>query len=267
MPNCVASCVSRRRSLGAWEAYQRGLWHEGLGSTADHERAKQFFLRASELDTAFASPYLALAEAYLGDGGIHATLPFADAAQLSAVWAQRALAIDPEDADTHATMAYTAMVGGRSDEAHEHLRLAKASNPDLPNVFACEGFVLLFSGQPAEARQAIMSYLRLDPRGPRTAVQMQLVAISHYYQRDYHKAVEAARRTVAGYPALHLTYRWLAAALGQLGRVEEARQALQMAVKLSPQSFEFYARHRPPWHRPQNYEHMLDALRKAGWKG
>ena len=47
---------------------------------------------------------------------------------------------------------------------------------------------------------------------------MQLVAISHYYQRDYHKAVEAARRTVAGYPALHLTYRWLAAALGQLGR-------------------------------------------------
>ena len=254
-------------SLDAWAAYMRGLWHEGLGSTADHERAKQFFLRSIELDAAFASPYSALAEAYLNDGAVFATLPLAEAAKLSAAWAQRAVAIDPEDADAQATIAYAALVAGNSDEAHEHLRLAKASSPNLPNGFACEGFVRLFSGQPTEARQAIMSYLRLDPRGPRAAGMMQLVAISHYYQRDYHKAVEAARQTVARYPRFHLTYRWLAAALGQLGRVDDAQQALQMAVELSPQSFEFYVRHRPLWHRPENYEHMLDGLRKAGWKG
>ena len=96
---------------------------------------------------------------------------------------------------------------------------------------------------------------------------MQLIAISHYYQRDYDKAAEAARRTVTQYPNFPLTYRWLAAALGQLGREVEARQALQMAIELSPQSFDFYARHRPPWHRPEDYEHMLDGLRKAGWQG
>jgi hypothetical protein len=60
---------------------------------------------------------------------------------------------------------------------------------------------------------------------------------------------------------------WLAAALGQLGRVEAAQQAMQMAAGLSPQSFEFYVRNRPAWHRPENYEHMLEGLRKAGWWG
>ena len=48
----------------------------------------------------------------------------------------------------------------------------------------------------------------------------------------------------------HLTYRWLAAALGQLGRAEEAQVALRMAIELSPQSFEFYVSHQPPWCRP-----------------
>jgi adenylate cyclase len=203
----------------------------------------------------------------LSDGAVYATLPLADAAKLSAAWAERAIAIDPEDANAQSAIAYVAMVAGDQDGAREHLRLARTSNPGSTNVLSCEGFVLLFSGQPDLSRQAIMACLRLDPRGPQTASLMQLIAISHYYQHDYDKAVEAARRTVAQYPKFHLTYRWLAAALGQLGRVEAAQQAMQMAVALSPQSFEFYVRHRPAWHTPENYEHMLEGLRKAGWWG
>ena len=254
-------------NLDAWAAYMRALWHEGLGSSADRELAKQFFPRAIELDTTFASPCGALAEAYLWDGAMYATLPLADAAKLSATWAQRAITIDPADANAQAAMAYAAMVSGNSNEAQEHLRLARASNPNSPIVLSSEAFVLLFSGQPDRSRQAIAAYLRLDPRGRRTASLMQLIAISYYYQRDYYKAVEAARRTVAQYPKFHLTYRWLAAGLGQLGRAEEAQQALHMAVALSVRSFEFYVHHRPAWHTPEDYEHMLDGLRKAGWQG
>jgi adenylate cyclase len=34
-----------------------------------------------------------------------------------------------------------------------------------------------------------------------------------------------------------------------------------------PRSFEFYVRSCPPWFRAEDYEHMLDGLRKAGWQG
>jgi adenylate cyclase len=254
-------------SLDAWAAYMRGLWHEGRGITADHERAKQFFLHAIELDAGFASPYSALAEAYLNDGAIYGTLSLAEAAKLSADWAKRATAIDPEDADAQATIALAAMIAGNAGEARDHLRLAKANNPNSPSVLASEEFVLLFSGLTTEAEQARTACLRLDPRGPRVAGLMQHVVISHYYECDYTKAVEAARHTVARYPQYHLTYRWLAAALGQADRTEEARMALVKAIELAPQSFEFYTRRRPPWHRPEDYEHMLEGLPKAGWEG
>ena len=96
---------------------------------------------------------------------------------------------------------------------------------------------------------------------------MHQLATSYYYEGDYAEAVEAQRRTLARYPNVYTAYRWLAAALGQLGRTEEARAALRKAMELSPQAFEFYTSRRPLWHRPEDYEHMLDGLRKAGWQG
>ena len=117
-------------SLDAWEAYIRGLWHEGQGNAADHEVAEQFFQRAIELDAAFVSPYWALAEAYVNDVANYSTMSLAEATKLSAAWVQKAIAIDPEDANAQATAAYAAMLVGNSDEAHEHLRSARASNPN-----------------------------------------------------------------------------------------------------------------------------------------
>jgi len=31
-------------------------------------------------------------------------------------------------------------------------------------------------------------------------------------------------------------------------------------------AFDMYVRQRVPWHRAEDYEHMLDGLRKAGWR-
>ena len=84
----------------------------------------------------------------------------------------------------------------------------------------------------------------------------------------------AANDTMAGngdgktrsYPNYPLPYRWLAAALGQLGRTEEAGEALEKAIAISPSSFEMYVRTRVPWMRPEDYVHMLEGLRKAGWR-
>jgi adenylate cyclase len=56
----------------------------------------------------------------------------------------------------------------------------------------------------------------------------------------------------------------MAAALGQLGRIEEARVAL---AAVSPREFDVYVLTRAPWMRPEDHEHMLDGLRKAGWQG
>ena len=63
-----------------------------------------------------------------------------------------------------------------------------------------------------------------------------------------------------------LDYRWMAAALGQLGRTEEARAALEKSIAFSHGS-SMSMSSTAPWMRPEDYEHMLDGLRKAGWQG
>jgi adenylate cyclase len=66
------------------------------------------------------------------------------------------------------------------------------------------------------------------------------------------------------FPDYPTAYRWLAPALGQLGRTEEAKAALVKAM--APLAFDLHVRNRVPWMRPDDHAHMLEGLRKAGWR-
>ncbi|MBV9374971.1 MAG: tetratricopeptide repeat protein [Alphaproteobacteria bacterium] len=91
------------------------------------------------------------------------------------------------------------------------------------------------------------------------------MACGLYLSGKYEAAVEVAKRVVRLNPDYPLPYRWLAAALGQLGRTEDAKNALEKAIAAGPASFGLYVR-RVPWHRPEDHAHMLKGLRKAGWR-
>jgi hypothetical protein len=124
----------------------------------------------------------------------------------------------------------------------------------------------LFKGLPSVAREAALAALRLSPRDSLNVLPSAQIGVSYYFERDYPKALEAFNRAISRYPEFPLTYRFLAATLGQLGHLEEAHAALQRATSISPASFNFYVKTRPPWFRPEDYEHMLEGLRKAGWQ-
>ena len=88
-----------------------------------------------------------------------------------------------------------------------------------------------------------------------------------YFEGDYLGAEAMARRAIRAYPGSSRPYLWLAAALGQLGHAVDARRALDAAIALSPGYFKFTTGSRPPYFRPEDHEHLLDGLRKAGWTG
>jgi adenylate cyclase len=127
---------------------------------------------------------------------------------------------------------------------------------------------LLFSGRPKEGLAALQTCNRLDPRDYATLpLRLNQVALGLYFLAEYEAAVQAAKRGIRSYPNFPLTYRWLAAALGQLGRAAEAKGALEKAIAVGPASFDMYVRNRVRWMRPEDYAHMLEGLRKAGWEG
>jgi adenylate cyclase len=268
----VAEAEQRRalrrppESLGAWEAYQRGLWRS-MKFAMDHiEPARKFFNRALELDPTLASAHVELARLYIIESGAYGLRPFQEAALLGAEQARMAVSIDPDDAEAHGVLAFALFTCQEIDAALGHVELALSNSPSCAIAHQARGLILNFSGRPAEGRESLLLAMQHDPRGIKRQAS-SLIGMTYYFERDYGKAAESLRRTLADYPTDPQGLRWFASALGQLGRTEEARTALSDALAKAPDAFERYTRQRPPWYRHEDYEHMLDGLRKAGWQG
>jgi adenylate cyclase len=144
---------------------------------------------------------------------------------------------------------------------------ALALDASSPRARRYKASNLLFSGRTAEARDVFLANLRISPRDATAATTRMQIALSHYFERDYEAAADGAKRTIAAYPQHPHAYRLLVAALGQLGRTKEAEAALAKANEISPHPIRDYARKRLPWMRQEDYDHVLDGLRKAGWEG
>jgi adenylate cyclase len=250
-----------------WSAYQRGLWHLSKATPEDNKAAQQHFNAAIAMDANFSGGSCGLALAQMQESGLFATRPVAEARISIKQAALRAVTNDESDADAHACLSWALNFDGDYDGALAEARRALAISPNLASAHRALGTTLIFSGQPRQGLAALQTSIRLDPRDPLFAWHLNRVAIGHYFARDYEAAIDAARHVIRLHPDFPLIYRWLAAALGQTGRVDEARDALNKAITIGGGSFDMYVRERVPWHRREDYEHMLDGLRKAGWRG
>lgn len=253
-------------SLDAWAAYQRGLWHLSKATANDNTAAEKFFQQAIDLDSTFAGGYRALAEAQFYAAVAFQTRSFPEVQKSMQALAHRAIALDNGDAQAHSWLGETLLTLGDYEGALAETKRALAISPNLASAHGWLGVVLVYSGRPSEGLVNIRRYLRLDPRDPSIAILSMQAAVGHYLCRDYEAAVEAVKPVIRSYPDFPNPYRWLAAALGQLGSTNEGQQALDKAIAVLPDAFEMYVRTRPPWFRPEDHVHMLEGLRKAGWR-
>jgi TolB-like protein/class 3 adenylate cyclase/Tfp pilus assembly protein PilF len=253
-------------SLGAWEAYQRGLWYRSRLRLEDVAKARQWFERAAILDPEFALPHTALADLVVLEITYFGSRPFSDL-ELVATEARMALELDPRDADAHAVVARSLANAGDFSSAFDHIDRALAITPDHAGALRMKGVMLIYNNRFSEGRQLLLSSIKADPNDPFTSMAFSYLGMSYYFERAYEAAVSSFREALGRRPNHLVSLRWLAASLGQLGRRREAHEVLQNVIAIAPDSFAQYTRERAPNMQQGNYEHMLDGLRKAGWRG
>ena len=254
-------------SLDAWAAYQRGLWHFGKGNAEDNAIAQIFFQQAIDLDPNFAGGYAGLADARGFAAAAYQTRALLQEQHSNETLTRRAVALDGSNAEARSNLSWRLMERGDYEGALTEADQAVAMTPNLAAAHGARGAALIFAGRPKEGLASLKICIRLDTRNPLSAIHLNRVALGLYFARDYEGAVEAAKRTIHSYPEYMLAYRWLAAALGQLGRSEEAKEVLEKAIATAPAQFDMYVRNRVPWMRPEDYAHMIEGLRRAGWEG
>jgi adenylate cyclase len=254
-------------SLDAWAAYQRGLWHLSEANPDDNTIAQRFFQQAIDLDPTFAGGYSGLALAQLQAAAVYQKLGLLEAQSSAEALSRRAVALDGADAEARSCLGWALQARGELQGALAEIERALGMSPNLAVAHGQRGATLIFAGRPKEGLAAVQTSIRLDPRDPFSAIRLLHIACGLYFSREYEETIEAAKQLIRSYPDFPMIYRWPAAALGQLGRMAEAKEALDKAVSLAPAAFDMYVRKRVPWFRPEDHAHLVEGLRKAGWEG
>jgi adenylate cyclase len=255
-------------SFGAWDAYARGLWHLARIDLAENDKARALFERAIELDLNFSQAYQGLVYTYLdrvrllGTGRIDQRLD-----QVEAL-ARRAIALDPSDAKAHAALGWVLQTAGDPRAGIDRANHALALNSNCAEAYRLKGASLVYAGQHRDGCDILMTHLKLNPRDDRNWHTIHVIGMARYMFGDYQGAIEAERRALHDNPNQRLSYRWLVAALGQLGRNEDARPLVhELEAAVPPAWFVEYWGYRWPWMRQADVDHLLDGLRKAGLPG
>ena len=147
----------------------------------------------------------------------------------------RAIATGPNDPDALAMGGYAiAFLGDEMSAGLAAIERAIALNPNSTQALILAGWVYAFHGEAAVAVTMFERAMRLSPRDPTVFRIYAGLSFAYLLQERFEDTVLWARRTLDANPNLHPPLRFLAAALGHLGRSEEARVAVAHLRALAP---------------------------------
>ncbi|TNF90613.1 MAG: tetratricopeptide repeat protein, partial [Gammaproteobacteria bacterium] len=188
--------------------------------------------------------------------------------ELAAEHIQRALALAPESPMVLVFYAQYLVFRGQFDLAASYLDKALGINPNDPHTLATEALSLEMQGQAEPALQAAERACSLDPYHPWAEWE---VAVSQFISGRYESVLEtiAKSRTSPGFIQI-----FGIASTVKLGRIDTARQALQvflqecsenmLAMPATREEWLRYTRENYPFKDPQINQDLIDCLLRAG---
>ncbi len=252
----------------AMDLYFQGMACLNKGSTPAYlEQARGFFERALVLDPGNIEALVGTAQV---DAGMTTSFMTDDpAARFASAEAAltKALSLAPNDAQAHLLLGRVQNFTNRAAQGIAECERALALDPNLATAHAQIGLAKLITGRGEETEAHVSEALRLSPRDTNVYVWMGIAGLAKLLLSRDEEAVVRLRRAVEtnrNWPNAHF---YLAAALAQLGRPEEARAAAMAGLALDPsftiRRYRLGAATDNPTYLAQR-ERIYDGMRKAG---
>jgi adenylate cyclase len=227
-------------------------------------RRKRCSQHAVDLDPNYAAAYAALGEAYYETVVSGWTEFREEEIERAESFAQKALALDPVATRAYSLLSSINMYRRRYDLALGQIDRALEINPSDADSYWQRGNILVWAGRAEEALPWLEGALRFDRAHTLTS---QDLCIAYYFLSRYGEAIEAGDRALARNPGRSVqteTHPFLAAAYAQMGRDQDAEGERVIVTHLSP----FFDRRRfaAQFGTQEAREHILDGLKKAGFR-
>ena len=219
-------------SLGAWECYQRGLWHMYQYQRDDLSEALKLLERAIALDPTFSPAHAGLALSLY----YFVILGFAtdrDAELTRALDAGKtAVRLDENDPFAHVALGRVHTLNREHDTAIAQCDIAISLTPSYAHAHFGRAHSLWMSGRASEAIASHDEAMRLSPRDPILWAYMASKAIALIMLGRYEEGLDWALRAQQQPNTALWAFLPEASALALLGRTDEAHAALERARQL-----------------------------------
>jgi tetratricopeptide (TPR) repeat protein len=217
-------------STAAYQLYLKGRHHWNRRTAEGIERAVFFFESAIDADAAYAPAYSGLADCRiaLASRDYYPPLQLMPKAEEAA---RKALELDPELAEAHASMgAIHEVFHWNWERAQEEYLAALRLNPGYATARQWYALALAHRGRFAEA----LAQMEIVAEGDPLSFMINAnIAVVHYLARDYDAADDYAHRALEINPHHEPAHFTLGLAHQQRSRFAEAAMELEKALTIS----------------------------------
>ncbi len=234
-----------------------------------NEQARPLLEEAISRDPHNAEAWTALAYMHTRAALYHWSSSRQESLQRAIEAGERAIALDPRSADAYYALGFAVRVAGDEHRARQLFERCADLNPNYAPAYFWLGFLEIYDGDPAAAIPLIEKAFRLSPRDGLAAVWHYALGYAHLLMGDDAAALQSANDALGLNPK-YPNALWLrAAALGNLGRLDEAKAALVAWNEVVPgvSTIADWEKQRTPAKNPRYLaldKHTIAGLRKAG---
>lgn len=256
--------VARRytKSVEAYDLFLRGQSFYARSTEEDNAHARRLFLRAIEIDPAFARAHAALAlthtEAFRYGWGADP----ARSIRQAGARAQQAVALDDSIPQTLWALGYFHVVNRQYDEGAAAAGRAIALDPNNADAHLTLAFARVYQNRPQEAIALVRKAMRLNPHYP--SQYPAILGRAYYHLGQYEQAAEALRHAVELNPIRTAPRLYLVLSYVAQGKLEEARWEVSEILVNNPGFTVDTVDQTLPVSDPRELARMKADLRRAG---
>ncbi len=205
----------------AYQLYLKGRYHWNKRSHEGMIEAQRLFRNAIEKDPHFTLAFVGLAD----------TLATSDSLGETYGVVQRALELDPNSAEAHATLGFIKMFHEWSwREAEAAYKKSIELNPGYATAYHWYATLLAIEGRNKEAKAAMSRALEINPLSHNFLADMGQL---HYFDREYEEAKEFCRQALEIYPEFFFAHQYLHYTYLKTGEYDKAIEEMITAERIN----------------------------------
>ncbi|MGD2011010.1 MAG: tetratricopeptide repeat protein [Desulfobacterales bacterium] len=249
-------------NLQAYDYLLKGYNYYYRRNRAANIQAAEMFEKAVALDPNYAAAYVALGLTEYDKVSYGWTEFPHQALDRAQELAQRGLSLDETNSALHRLLAMIFALRNQYEPAIGQLERALELNPNDADSYEAHGWIRLWSGQTDSAVESLELALRLDPSAPRNTLMH--LGMAYYLKERYRDAIAILEKGLVQWPEFSGLHIVLAAAYAQMDRMDAAVHAASEVRRLEP-FFELDSFGRA-LQNPSDRDKLIAGLRKAGLK-